>query len=107
MIRRCVFFRFEEAFQSAEANAEIVAHTCTVFRQIESVLSFEVGRPADAHADAAWDVMIVATFKDEVALAAYAIDLGHRAYVDDFIRPKLKVRKAWNFVVQEPMEGTS
>ncbi len=97
MIRRFVFFRFEERYRSDEHMAENLRRTHQVLREVPGVLDYEIGTPADSKAMAAWDMSISATFADQASVKAYIVHPVHRRYVDGFIKPRLEVLKAWNF----------
>ena len=97
MIRRFVFFRFKEAYRGVDAKAEILERTHEVLQTVPGVLDYEVGTPADEKASAAWDLSISVGFETRESLAAYIADPEHRRYVDEFIKPRLEVIKAWNF----------
>ena len=106
MIRRFVFFRFAEAYRGAEHMAEALRRTHRVLREVPGVSSYEIGTPADPQAMAAWDMSITVTFADLPSVKAYIVHPLHRSYVDDFIKPRLEVLKAWNFCpVEEPSCG--
>ncbi len=95
MITRYVFVRLLPDHQG-EASA-IAAYTREALSGLPQIRSLEVGRPADAHAAKGWDLSIAVTFDDLEAVEAYRIHPVHRAYVDDYLKPRMKVIKAWNF----------
>ena len=97
MIRRFVFFRFLKPYRTKEAMAEIISRSHAVLDGSADVVSYEIGTAADPKSLAAWDVSITATFVDHQSLEAYIAHPTHRAYVDEFIKPRLEVIKAWNF----------
>jgi hypothetical protein len=97
MIRRFVFFRFLKPYRTEEAMGEIISRSHAVLGGSDDVVSYEIGTASDTQSLAAWDVSITATFMDQHALEAYIVHPAHRAYVDEFIKPRLEVIKAWNF----------
>ena len=101
MIRRYVFFRFEHAHRGKDAMRDILRETHRVLQNVPGVEMYEIGTPADEKAVAAWDLSITATFASKAVLESYIQHPQHRAYVDGFIKPKLEVIKAWNFVPNE------
>ncbi len=66
---------------------------------IPSIASFEVGAPADAHAEAAWDICLRVRFASIDDVEPYRLHPAHRAFVDEFLKPRVEVIKAWNFLV--------
>ena len=101
MIRRYVFFRFEHAYRGNDAMNDILSETHRVLQTVPGVEMYEIGTPADEKAMAAWDLSITATFASRAVLESYIQHPRHREYVDEFIKPKLEVIKAWNFVPNE------
>ena len=101
MVCRYVFFRFQEAYRSDAHMTEILHRTHALLAEVPGVISYEVGTPADEQAMDAWDMSIMISFADMPSVRAYIVDPMHRAYVDDFIKPRLEVLKAWNFSPNE------
>jgi len=58
-----------------------------------------VGIPADEASERSWDVSIVVRFRSVDDVEPYREHPEHRAYVDEFLRPRMVVIKAWNFDV--------
>lgn len=96
-IERYVYVRLSEQY-TAERE-DVAAHTRKVLAALPQVLSVSVGIPADDHADKAWDLSIALRFASLADVEAYRVHPDHRRYVDDYLRPRMKVIKAWNFVV--------
>ena len=61
------------------------------------VLDVTVWRAADSHAQAAWDISFRVRFASLEDAEVYGADPAHRAFVDEFLQPRVEVRKAWNF----------
>ena len=80
---------------------DILSETHRVLQTVPGVEMYEIGTPADEKAMAAWDLSITATFASRAVLESYIQHPRHREYVDEFIKPKLEVIKAWNFVPNE------
>lgn len=99
MVQRIVLFKLKDEFCNDAARSEIAAYTREVFTALEGVRSAHVGVPADAPSEKSWDLSIVLQFDSIDAVKRYAVDPDHRAYVDDYIRPRMEVVKAWNFAI--------
>ena len=94
---RQVFLKFRASFQSVEAVDLISSETIRVFEQIKSIQSFEVLKLADAVAKKAWDLNLIVNFDSLEDIETYKNNTDHRKYVDDFLKDKVEVMKAWNF----------
>ncbi|MFT7623647.1 MAG: hypothetical protein ACI9WU_002830, partial [Myxococcota bacterium] len=97
MIQRIVLIKLEDAFATPEHRAEVAAHTRAVFPTIPQVKAVTVGTPADQKAVDSWDLTICVQMDSVDAYHQYAVHPIHRAYVDDYLKPKLACLKAWNF----------
>ena len=97
MIERYVFIKLKDEHSTREGRREVIDHSRAVLPAIPGVQSVSVGEPADGHAVAAWDVGIVVRFDDIAAVEPYRAHADHRAYVDEFLKPRMAVIKAWNF----------
>ena len=58
-----------------------------------------VGAPADGHSTAAWDLCIQLHFETIKAATEHMNHPTHRTYIDEYLKPKMVVLKAWNFSV--------
>jgi len=94
---RQVFLKFKASFQSLEAVDLISNETIRVFEQIKSIQSFEVLKPADAVAKKAWDLNLIVNFDSLQDIEKYKNNADHREYVDEYLKDKIEVIKAWNF----------
>lgn len=95
MIDRYVFVRLEK--EHASERDAIAAHSAEVLGKLPGVLQVSVGTPADEHAGAAWDLSIAVRFASLEDVEAYRVHPAHRRYVDEYLRPRMQVIKAWNF----------
>lgn len=100
MIERIILIKLNDEYATPEGRAEVVADTRKAFTNLPGVQRLAVGVPADAHAAKGWDLSIVLGFNSMADVEAYHVDPLHRAYVDDYLAPRLEVLKAWNFAVQ-------
>ncbi len=105
MIERYVFIKLKGAHATSTGRAEVVKETTAKLPNLPGVLGVTVGTPADDPSGSEWDVSIVARFAKLEDIEAYRIHPEHRAYVDDFLRPRMQAIKAWNFdvVTNTPM----
>ena len=55
------------------------------------------GAPIDETSEGSWDLSIALCFESLEDVATYVADPDHRRYVDEYLKPKLAVLKAWNF----------
>lgn len=98
MIERYVFIRLKEPYGEPDNRAQLVARS-KALATLPGVRSLRVGSPADDRAQEAWDISLALTFDDLEAVETYRLHPEHRAYVDDFLTPRLAAIKAWNFEV--------
>ncbi len=99
MIERYVFIKLKDAHATPTGRAELVEETKAKLPGLPGVLGVTVGTPADEAAEKAWDMSIVVRFAKLEDVEAYRVDPVHRAYVDEFLRPRVETIKAWNFEV--------
>ncbi|MCB9727033.1 MAG: Dabb family protein [Deltaproteobacteria bacterium] len=97
MITRIVLFKLDDAHASDAGRAAVVAEARRVMPEVAGVRAIEVGVPADAESLRSWDVSLIVRLDAVDALPAYQADAAHRAFVDQFLRPRLAAAKAWNF----------
>jgi hypothetical protein len=97
MIERIVLLQLNEEFTSDEALADIAERSRAVLPALPGVLECHVGLASDARTAASWHVALVLRFESAEAIPPYAAHPDHRAYVDDFLRPRLASIAAYNF----------
>lgn len=100
MIQRIALYKLKDEFSNEEGRAEVVARARHDLGALDQVVSVAAGLPADAHALEGWDVCLLVLFESLDHFDAYVDDPAHRAFVDDFLAPRLAVRKAWNFAIE-------
>ena len=98
MITRNVFMKFKDDFQNESEVETICRETMRVFEDLDMVRDFKLERPADELSKKAWDLSLTVFFENNKAVKQYTLDQAHRQYVHDFLRPRLEVIKAWNFI---------
>lgn len=96
-IDRHVFVRLKK--ERAGEREEVAAYTARILAGLPGVVRVNAGTPADAHAEAAWDVSVVVRFASLDDVESYRVHPEHRRYVDEYLAPRMDVIKAWNFVV--------
>ncbi|MEE4272138.1 MAG: Dabb family protein [Thermoanaerobaculales bacterium] len=99
MIERIVLLRMSEEFTSDEALAEVAERSREVLPALPGVLECHVGLAADESTTASWHVVLVLRFASADAIPPYAAHPDHRAYVDEFLRPRLASIAAHNFEI--------
>lgn len=99
MIRRVVVLKLDCALATPEGRAEVTEHSLQVLRSVPEVVRVEVGSAADHATETAWDVCLLIDFESLEDLEPFRVDPDHRAYVDEYLRPKLKALAAWNFEI--------
>ena len=99
MIERIVLFKLKDDYCNDAARAEIAARTRKDIGALPQVRAVSVGVPADEASEKSWDISLVVRFDSLEDVAEYAVDPDHRAYVDQYMRERVEVIKAWNFQV--------
>jgi hypothetical protein len=98
MIVRHVFVKLKPEFEGEAALAEVMERSRRL-AAIDGVRALWVAKPADAGAEAAWDLSLSLQFDALEDVARYLADPGHDAYYEAFLEPQIHVIKAWNFEV--------
>jgi hypothetical protein len=99
MILRTVFVKLHDEWSTARGRTTVIAQTREALQAIPGTIELVVGTPADGHSTAAWDLCIQIRFDDLNAAQKFADHPLHRAHIDDFLKPKMVVIKAWNFEI--------
>ena len=99
-IERHHYFRLTDAFSNPEARQETVRRTIEALQSLPMVRSISGGVPADEHAQDAWDLFLTIRFDGLDDVDAYRAHPDHRRFVDEFLGPRIAVKKIWNFVVE-------
>jgi hypothetical protein len=97
MIERTVLIKLEPSCCEADQRRRIAAHSRDTLTAVPGVLGVEVGVPADAKTEGEWDLCLRVRFASVDDIPRYASHPRHRAYVDEYLRPKLVTIRAWNF----------
>lgn len=97
MVERYVFLRLKK--EHTHESAKVMIEARRALEQIPRVVSFTVGAPADEHARDAWDVCMRVCFESIYDVEPYRVHPAHRRFIDEFLKPRIDVVKAWNFTV--------
>jgi hypothetical protein len=99
MIERIVLLKLAGDHASDASLAEIAAHSQRILAALPGVRECRVGRAADGRTAGEWHLSLVLRFSSIDDVAPYAAHPDHRAYVDDYLRPKLAAIAAFNFEI--------
>ncbi len=97
MIERTVLLKLTADHASETGRTTVAERARDVLPAIPGVRGAVACLPADERSAKDWDVLLRIEFERIEDVAPYAADPAHRAFVDDFLRPRLEVIKAWNF----------
>ncbi len=97
MIERIVLIKLHDEHANDATRAEVAEYSRQVLPSIPGLKNVAVGLPADEQSAASWDIEILAHFDSVDDIAPYLAHPDHRAYVDDYLQPKMACIKAWNF----------
>ena len=96
MIERVVLVKLKADYTDPERRREVALHSHEALAAVPGVREVAVGTPADPRAAESWDLAIRVRLDSLEDVATYAADPGHRAYVDNYLKPRMEVIKAWN-----------
>lgn len=99
MIERIVLVKLKDGQATPKLIAEIAAHSQEVLIRLPGVLECHVGVAAEDRTSSAWHLALVLRFASVEDLEPYAMHPDHRAYVDEYLRPRLESITAYNFEV--------
>jgi hypothetical protein len=97
VIERHHYLKLKSEFANAASREEIVRRVLEVLPDVPGVRGVSAGTPADADAERSWDVFITVRFETVGDVADYRAHPDHRRFVDEFLSPRVEVKKAWNF----------
>jgi hypothetical protein len=99
VIHRYVFVKLVADCATDQGRAEVAEHARTALAALPGVVEVAVGIPADGPSEKAWDLSIDVSFGSIADVEVYRMHPDHRAFVDEYLAPRMEVIKAWNFVV--------
>ncbi|MBR57586.1 MAG: hypothetical protein CMH54_05950 [Myxococcales bacterium] len=97
MIERVVLIKLEDDYLAADTVSAIAEHSREVLSGVPGVDRVRIMRPAEPVTEQAWDLQFVLQFASLEAVEEYRVHPDHRQYVDEYLRPRIAVIKAWNF----------
>ena len=97
MIQRIILLKLNKEFATDSGRAAVIDHSRKVLTALPGVLRAEIGSPADETSAESWDISMVLNFASTDDLEPFRVHPEHRSYVDDYVKPKLALIKAWNF----------
>jgi hypothetical protein len=107
MIERVVLIKLSDAYANDDERGRIARHARRVLPLVPGVKGVTVGVPADESCEQSWDLSIIVEFADGTDIPRYLAHPDHRAFVDQLLKPRMEVIKAWNFAVADPVDETA
>ena len=99
MIERIVLLKMAAEHTDSASLDEVAAHSRNVLQALPGVLDCHVGLAADDASGREWHLALVVHFASLDDSPAYSVHPDHRAYVDDYLLPKLESIVAYTFEV--------
>jgi hypothetical protein len=96
MIERTVFLKLNEELCNPEERLRVAEHSYQVLSAIPGVVAVRTGA-ATSDTTSDWDVLLVVGFETADDMEQYRVHPDHRAFVDNYLRPRLAAIKAWSF----------
>ena len=97
MIQRIVLLKLTDEMATDEGRREVAEHSRVVLESLPGVESVAAAVAADPATAGAFDISLVLGFRSVDELEPFRVHPDHRAYVDEYLRPKLTAIKAFNF----------
>jgi len=97
MIERIVLLKLKEEFGCGEPREALAEQGRAVLAGLPGVREARVAIPTDAESARSWDLGFFLRFDSMEDVEAYRVHPDHRALVDDVLKPRMQVVKAWNF----------
>jgi hypothetical protein len=99
MIERIVLLKLKDEFANPAYRAEMATYSTKLLRSLPGVTDANVGVPADDASAASWDLRLAIRFARYEDVEPYRVHPRHVAFVQEYLRPHITFRKAWNFEV--------
>jgi hypothetical protein len=99
MIDRIVLLQLTDDHADAAEVHAVAEHSLEVLGRLPGVVDVRVGTAADEATASQWHVSLLIRFSSAADLEPFRVHPDHRAYVDDFLRPRLEAITAFNFEV--------
>lgn len=100
MVERIAILKLRPEHATPAGRAEVARLALEALSPLPGVVSVTAGVPADAAAEASWDVVVTVRCATAADLEAYRAHPSHRRFVDEVVVPRSEVRKAWSFEVE-------
>jgi hypothetical protein len=97
MIERTVLVKLKESHAGEAERREVASHSREALSSIPGVTGVTVAVAADEKSSGSWDLVMTVRFAALEDVPTYAAHPLHRAYVDDYLRPRMETIRAWNF----------
>ncbi len=97
MIERYVYLKFKEEHANDASRKQAAARSRELLPKIPGVVSATVGLPGDADCASKWDLGLVVRFASLEDVEAYRVHPTHLELVNEVLKPRTHVIKAWNF----------
>lgn len=95
MIYRMVMVKLKDEYVAEREG--VARYSEEALAEVPGVQAVQAGVPADDRSARSWDLSLLLRFDDIQAVETYLPHPVHRAYVDEYLAPKMVVLKAWNF----------
>lgn len=99
MIERIVLLQMNDEHATPAELGQVAAHSREILPGLPGVTGCHVGLAADENTAGSWHLALVLRFASLDDIPPYAAHPDHRAYVDDYLRPRLESIVAFNFEV--------
>lgn len=97
MIERFVMLKLTAEHANPEGRVAVAQSAREVLPGVPGIRSVKTGLPADEKTTGSWDVALLVRFERIEDVAPYIAHPVHRAWVDDYLKPRLECIKTWNF----------
>ncbi len=101
MIDRVQLLKLRPEHATPEGRAGVVERALSVLPRVPGVLGVTAGVPADADAGKSWDVLISLRFATLADVEPSSAHAEHRRFVDEFLAPRVEVKKGWSFETRD------
>lgn len=101
MVERIVLIKLNPDLSTPEGRADVAAQSRRDLLAVPGVRGVRAGVAADDTSARSWDVSLVVRFDAIADVEPYLRHPQHRAYVDEYLAPRMTFIKAWNFEVPE------
>jgi hypothetical protein len=95
MIERVVLIKLKPELGDPAARQKVAADSRQILSTIPGVVSVDTGALTEDVGD--WDVLLAVRFETAADIETYRVHPEHRAYVDDYLKPRMSAIRAWNF----------